>query len=296
MSASESSDKILSFLRQEYVRGNFERFKRYISSPVKIITTHQKRGGGEEKEKSLKHRRQAVEYFLSRRFGGLACKQENYKNVTNLFMKVKLYNQLGEEAGKVDLPDAVFGLKWNADLVHQVVTAQEANRRPTVAHAKGRSEVRGGGRKPWRQKGTGRARHGSIRSPIWKGGGVTHGPLKEKSYKKKINKKMAKKALYTVLSAKARDNEVIILDALKFDEPKTKLAAKVFNNLKEVKKDITAKENRVLVLLPKMEVAVKRAIRNLPYAVLDEARNLNALQAMKHKYLLFTKDSVMVFK
>src|SRR3990167_7958338 len=143
-------------------------------------------------------------------------------------MKVKLYNQVAEEVGKTELPDEVFGLKWNADLVHQVVTSQEANRRPTVAHAKGRGEVRGGGRKPWRQKGTGRARHGSIRSPIWKGGGVTHGPLKEKNYKKKINKKMAKKALFAVLSAKARDNEIIVLDDLKFSEPKTRLAAEMF--------------------------------------------------------------------
>ncbi|KKS37334.1 MAG: 50S ribosomal protein L4 [Candidatus Sungbacteria bacterium RIFCSPLOWO2_12_FULL_41_11] len=211
-------------------------------------------------------------------------------------MKVKLYNQVAEEVGKAELPDAVFGLKWNADLVHQVVTSQEANRRPTVAHAKGRSEVRGGGRKPWRQKGTGRARHGSIRSPIWKGGGVTHGPLKEKSYKKSINKKMAKKALYTVLSAKARDGEIVVLDTLKFEEPKTKLAAKVFKNLEAVKSDLTKKENRVLVLLPKMENAIKRAIRNLPYTALDEARNLNALQAMKHKYILFTKESLNVFK
>ena len=210
-------------------------------------------------------------------------------------MKLTAYNQQGEKAGTIELSDSVFGLKWNADLVHQVVTSQEANRRPTIAHAKGRSEVRGGGRKPWRQKGTGRARHGSIRSPIWKGGGVTHGPLKEKSYKRKINKKMAKKALYTVLSAKVRDNEIIVLDKLNFAEPKTKLAANVFNNLKEIKKDITAKENRVLVLLPKMEDAIKRAVRNLPYAELDEARNLNAWRAMKHKYLLFTKESINVF-
>src|SRR3989338_649624 len=160
-------------------------------------------------------------------------------------MKVKLYNQVAEEVGKAELPDGFLGLKGNAALVHRVVTSQEANRRPTVAHAKGRSEVRGGGRKPWRQKGTGRARHGSIRSPIWKGGGVTHGPLKEKSYKKSINKKMAKKALYTVLSAKARDGEIVVLDTLKFEEPKTKLAAKVFKNLEAVKSDLTKKENRV---------------------------------------------------
>src|SRR3989338_3257569 len=210
-------------------------------------------------------------------------------------MKITVYNTLGKEAGTADLPEGIFALPWNADLVWQVATSQEANIRKTYAKTKDRAEVRGGGRKPWRQKGTGRARHGSIRPPIWKGGGVTHGPLKEKSYKKKINKKMAKKALYTVLSAKVRDSEIIVLDKLNFAEPKTKLAANVFNNLKEIKKDITAKENRVLVLLPKMEDAIKRAVRNLPYAELDEARNLNAWRAMKHKYLLFTKESINVF-
>src|SRR3989344_826748 len=107
-------------------------------------------------------------------------------------MKVKLYNQLGEETGSVELLDAIFNIPLNHDLVHQAIVTQMANSREILAHAKGRGEVRGGGKKPWRQKGTGRARHGSIRSPIWKGGGVTHGPLKEKIYSKKINKKVEK--------------------------------------------------------------------------------------------------------
>ncbi len=212
-------------------------------------------------------------------------------------MKVDVYNQNGEKAGTTELPDNVFGLKWNADLVHQVATAQAANMRRGTAHAKGRSEVRGGGRKPWRQKGTGRARHGSIRSPLWKGGGVTHGPLKEKSYKKKINKKMAKKALYTVLSAKARDNEVIVLDDLKLDQPKTKLAAKIFENISKVKAfSNIVKGKGVLVALPEKSETLKRSLRNLPYVGLDEARNLNAYEVLQYKYLMFPKSSVEKFK
>lgn len=207
-------------------------------------------------------------------------------------MKVKLYNQSAKETGTVDLPDNVFGLKWNADLVHQVVTSQMSNLRRGTAHAKDRASVRGGGRKPWRQKGTGRARHGSIRSPIWKGGGVTHGPLKEKNYKKKINKKMAKKALWTVLSAKARDNEVIAVEDLKFEAAKTKFAAEIITNFKKnsALEKIT-KGRGVLVLLPAAEgLKIRRAFRNLPYAGVDEARNLNARQVLQYKYVIFPKD------
>src|SRR5262245_26808838 len=131
-------------------------------------------------------------------------------------METKVYNQQGKETGKLKLPEAVFGLPWNGDLVHQVVVSMQANQREGNAHTKGRGEVRGGGKKPWRQKGTGRARHGSIRSPLWRGGGTTHGPSNERNYEKKINKKMKTKALYTVLSQKNRDGEVVLLDQVKF--------------------------------------------------------------------------------
>lgn len=211
-------------------------------------------------------------------------------------MKAAVYNQKGEKSVAIELPDNVFGLKWNADLVHQVVTSQAANQRPKIAHAKGRGEVRGGGKKPWRQKGTGRARHGSIRSPIWKGGGVTHGPVKEKVFARKINKKMARKALYVVLSAKARDGEIIVLEDLKFPEPKTRLAAKVFENLSQVKEFKNLKKgNGVLAALPEKEGLTRRAIHNLPYAGVEEARNLNAYQVLRYKYVLFPKSVIEKF-
>ena len=201
-------------------------------------------------------------------------------------MDVKIYNQEAKEVGTLELPK-VFALPWNADLVHQVVTSQAANRRPTVAHAKGRGEVRGGGRKPWRQKGTGRARHGSIRSPLWKGGGVTHGPLTERNFKKKINKKMAARALATVLAAKARDHELLLVNALTLTVPKTREAAKIFGAFAKLKpfSDIAAKERRVLMLLPDGTKELSRAFRNLPNVVIEEARNVTAFDVMNRKYV-----------
>lgn len=210
-------------------------------------------------------------------------------------MEIGVYNQDGKNVGTMELPK-IFELPWNADLVHQVVTSQMANRRPTVAHAKGRGEVRGGGRKPWRQKGTGRARHGSIRSPLWKGGGVTHGPTKERNFKKKINKKMAGRALATVLSAKVRDKEMLIVDDLKLEKPKTKEAAKVFINFSKIKgfSDITAKAGRALVLLTESAPEIRRALRNLPYVELEEARNVTALEVLNRKYLVVPKASIEI--
>src|SRR3989338_11110629 len=142
-------------------------------------------------------------------------------------MEYPLYNQKAENIGKVDLPDKIFNLAMNNDLVHQVVTSQASNKRQVIAHAKGRGEVRGGGKKPWKQKGTGRARHASIRSPIWRSGGVTGGPTKERNFKKDINKKMMQKALKVALSSKARDGQLFILDALTIEKPKTKEMAVV---------------------------------------------------------------------
>ncbi|OHA08982.1 MAG: 50S ribosomal protein L4 [Candidatus Sungbacteria bacterium RIFCSPLOWO2_01_FULL_59_16] len=210
-------------------------------------------------------------------------------------MEVEVYNQQGKSIGSMELPK-VFELPWNADLVHQVVTSQMANRRPVVAHAKGRGEVRGGGRKPWRQKGTGRARHGSIRSPIWKGGGVTHGPRKEKIFKRKINKKMAARALATVFAAKARDQELLVTEGLAFPKSKAKEAAKMFSHFAKVKafRDIVGKEPRALVLLPGASPEMRRTLRNLPYLELVEARNVTAIDALNRRYIVAPKASIEI--
>jgi len=210
-------------------------------------------------------------------------------------MDASVYDKKGKAIGKIFLPESVFGLKWNADLVYQVVTAEAANQRQGTAHAKGRSEVRGGGRKPWKQKGTGRARHGSIRSPIWKGGGVTHGPLAEKNYAKKINRKMAKKALFTVLSQKARENEILVLDEMLFPEAKTKRAAEIFSHFAKDSRGKILKGNGVLVLTNGKDDAAYRAIRNLPYASVLEVRNINARTVLQHTYIFIPKAAIASF-
>ncbi len=197
---------------------------------------------------------------------------------------VKVYNQEGKEVSELKLDEAVFNLPWNADLVHQAVRAALANERQILASTKDRSEVSGGGRKPWRQKGTGRARHGSIRSPLWKGGGITFGPTKERNFKLKINKKMARKAFLTALSTKAKDSELLILDDLKLSVPKTKEMTKIMKNFPQVKNDL-------LILSGKNE-DIKRAGRNLPNLRIINIDNLNILDILKYKHLIFTKDGI----
>ena len=153
-------------------------------------------------------------------------------------METKVYNQQGKESGSVKLPESIFGLPWDSKterLVHQVYVAMAGNQRTPTAHTKNRGEVSGTGKKPWKQKGTGRARHGSRRSPIWVGGGVAHGPRNERDYSRKINKKMKNKALFAVLSRKFKDGEMVFLDNLLFKTPKTKEAKGIVNSLAKVK-------------------------------------------------------------
>jgi len=194
-----------------------------------------------------------------------------------------IYNQKGASAGTFTLPKKVFGLKWNADLVHQVVVAMQANKRAGTAHSKDRSEVSGGGKKPWKQKGTGRARHGSNRSPIWTGGGVTFGPRNDKDYSQKINKKMRVKALFTVLSQKYADSAILLVDSLSFSAMKTKDANAIlsaFSAIKGFEKLGSKKPTTALVILPEHNEVVEKSFANLPGATIVTVNDLNALMAM----------------
>ena len=196
-------------------------------------------------------------------------------------MEAKIYNQKGKATGTIALPEKVFAAKWRADLVHQVVEGMRSNTRAGTADAKGRGEVRGGGRKPWRQKGTGRARHGSTRSPIWVGGGVTHGPLKEKNYKRKISKKMRAQALFSVLSRKFKDREIIFVDSLSLPAIKTRAAVEIINNLSAV-----LGRGKILAALYARNEKAEKSFRNLPRVEVSFVKNLNPVQALNHKYLL----------
>lgn len=204
-------------------------------------------------------------------------------------MEASVYSASGKSAGKVKLPENIFGLSWNADLVHQVATSMASSARTPVAHTKTRGEVRGGGKKPWRQKGTGRARHGSTRSPIWVGGGVAHGPRNEKNFERKVSKKMKAKALYTILSAKLRDGEILFVDTLGLKEPKTKEAMGILKNLSLVdgfEKLKTKRKNAALIALPSKSVAVEKSMRNIGSVETTEVRNLNPLSLLTYKYLV----------
>jgi large subunit ribosomal protein L4 len=215
-------------------------------------------------------------------------------------MEAKVYNTKGKEASKVSLPKDVFETPWNADLVHQVVVSMMSNARTPVAHTKTRADVRGGGKKPWQQKGLGRARHGSIRSPIWVGGGVAHGPRNDKNFSRKINRKMKAKALYTLLSKKLKDGEILFVDSLSFSEPKTKEAlavVKALGGIKGYERLSTKKTNAAFIALPKKDVSAEKSFRNFGNIEVGEVRNLNPMHVLNYKYLVITnpEESLKTF-
>lgn len=212
-------------------------------------------------------------------------------------MKINVYTKEGKEKGTFDAPEAIFGLKWNSDLVQQVVMSMESSARTPVAHTKDRSEVRGGGRKPWQQKGTGRARHGSRRSPIWRSGGITFGPRNDRNFDRKINKKMKAKALFTILSKKAANNEVIFVDSISFAEPKTKEATNIFKALGSIKGyEMVAgrRKNRAYIAIDENDINTKKSFANFSNVKADEVRNLNPIDLLKYKYVIIENPETSI--
>lgn len=204
-------------------------------------------------------------------------------------MEAKIYNIKGSPVGEVKLPEAVFGVAFKSDVVHQVVMAIRENQRPAVAHTKDRGEVRGGGRKPWQQKGTGRARHGSSRSPIWVGGGVAHGPRSDKRYWHKVNRSMKAKALAMVLSKKMKDGETLFVDALAFAAPKAKEAKAALMGLGKIKGYegvATKKRNATLIAVPARTPALVKSFQNFRNVAVEEVRNLNPLDLLTYRHLV----------
>lgn len=196
--------------------------------------------------------------------------------------KVALYNQSGSQVGDVELNDSVFGIEPNEHVLHDAVVMQQASRRQGTHAVKNRSAVAGGGRKPWRQKGTGRARQGSIRSPQWVGGGVVFGPT-PRSYGYKLPKKVRRLALQSALSSKVNEDSLVVLEGLAFDAPKTKEVVKVLDALKVTEK--------VLIVTADKDDVVTKSANNLPNAKVLSVSGLNVLDLLTHDKLIITKDA-----
>lgn len=204
-------------------------------------------------------------------------------------MEASVYDIAAKKKSSIALPEEFFGVSWNADLVHQVATSLMSSKRKNVAHTKTRADVRGGGKKPWQQKGTGRARHGSTRSPIWVGGGVTHGPCNDKNFERKVSKKMKTKALYTILSKKYKEGEVLFVDSIALKEGKTKFAMSMLKGLSGVKgfeRLVSKKKNAAVFALSGKNKETERSMQNIGNVEVIEARNLNSLSLLNHKYVV----------
>ena len=203
--------------------------------------------------------------------------------------KAHVFSKDGVKKSDITLPEALFGVAWNPDLVHEVVVSMQSNARAGTAQVKDRSEVSGGGKKPWRQKGTGRARHGSRRSPIWKGGGVTHGPTTEKDFSKKINKKVRAKALASTFSRKYADGEMLFVDSLSFEAPKTNDAKAFIGALTKgtEKADLaTKRKNAALIVLGARDEATEKSFRNFGNMLVTQAKDVNPVELLSYKYVV----------
>lgn len=197
--------------------------------------------------------------------------------------KVALYNVTGSQVGEIELSENIFGIIPNTYVLHDAVVSQQASLRRGTHKVKGRSEVRGGGRKPWKQKGTGRARQGSIRAPQWKGGGIVFGPT-PRSYGFKLPKKVRRLAIKSALSSKVIDNEIIVLDQLVLNQPKTKEFVAILNNLKV--------ERKALIVTANYEDNVALSARNIPGVKFVTAEGINVLDVLVYDKLIITKEAV----
>lgn len=223
------------------------------------------------------------------------------KTQTAVSLEAPVFTQGGKKSGSVKLPESVFGLPWNADLVHQVVVGMQANARLSSAHTKDRGEVRGGGKKPWRQKGTGRARHGSIRSPIWRKGGVTHGPRNEKDYSVAIPRKMRMKALATLVAKKYADGKTLFVDALNLPAIKTTDARKALTSLGSIEgfnEIATRRKNAALIAVPEKSEILVKSFRNMGHVRVVSVKDMNALDVATYRYLVLVapEESVKIIE
>ena len=194
----------------------------------------------------------------------------------------------GKKIGEIELNNNLFDAKINRHIVHQIVKRYLAGKRRGTASTKNRSEVRGGGRKPWKQKGTGRARAGSIRSPLWVGGGVIFGP-ENRDYSYPIPKKMRLVALKSILSDKAKNNDIVILDNLEIKEGKTKEIINIFNNL-------NLDSKKILIVIDKEDELIKRAVNNLEGVMVITANKINTYELINYKKIIITKDALKVIE
>lgn len=202
-------------------------------------------------------------------------------------MQVPVRNMAGETVGEIELSDDVFGIEPNRAVMHQALLRQLANARLGTHKAKGRSEVSGGGRKPWRQKGTGRARQGGSRAAQWKGGGIIFGPT-PRSYAQKMNRKMRRLALRSALSSKVQDEQLVVMDSLDLGAPRTKEMVAILGRL--------AVDSSVLILTPEMNVNLELSARNLPYVKTQRADNLSVRDLLGYDYVMLTRDAVQAIE
>ncbi len=212
-------------------------------------------------------------------------------------MKADVYTIKGTKASSVELDEFVFDAPYNQDLIHQVVVSMQANARQGSAHSKTRGEVRGGGKKPWRQKGTGRARHGSSRSPIWVGGGTTFGPRNDKDYSKKINRKVKIKALYAILSEKFRSTQVMLVEDFGIQAIATKSVQDIIKNISGVSGfetlDTKKNPNNILIVVPEYNEMLLKSINNMPHVMLADALGLNVMDVIQHRYVVVMQPELV---